>query len=818
VLCRIDLRGQPADALSREKLAGVLPRAALDTDAALAQVRPVCEDVRLRGGAAVRDHTLRFDGVDLATTRVAATAMADALAALDPGVRAALEEAIRRTRRVHEAQRPADHVTTVAPGATVTERYVPVGRAGVYVPGGLVTYPSSVIMNIVPAQVAGVGQVAVASPPQPGHGGLPAPAVLAACALLGIEEVHAAGGAQAIAMFAYGTADCAPADVVTGPGNVYVAAAKRLLLGTVGTDAEAGPTEVAIIADHTAAPGFVAADLIAQAEHDPLAACLLITTDPGLAERTEQALAPQLATARHRDRVRQALAGQSACVLVDDLDAALAVADAWAPEHLEIQVEDARALAARVRNAGAVFVGPYAPVSLGDYLAGSNHVLPTGGTARHTGGLSVLSFLRGIHVVESSKPALAGVAAHIDALGAAEDLPAHAAAVRIRVPSDQHDHGRPAADGAGNRPRSPAAQLPLRADLAGRVAYGAPQLDVPVRLNTNENPYPPSPELVRAIAGAVAGVAGTLNRYPDRDAVALRADLAAYLGHGLSWRQVWAANGSNETIQQVLQAFGGPGRTAIGFEPSYAMHPLIARATATGWISGARDGDFGLDAARAVQAIHHHRPDLIFLASPNNPTGGALPLAVIEAVCDAAAGMVVVDEAYAEFARDGTPSALALLPRYPRLVVTRTMSKAFALAGARLGYLAADPAVIEALLLVRLPYHLSAVTQAVARAALAHAAEPLATVQALRAERDSLVSWLRGQGLAVADSDANFVLFGEFGDAHAVWQALLERGVLIREVGPPGWLRVSAGTPAEMDAFRGALLPVLDGARQEARP
>ena len=795
----------------------MLPRAALDTDAALAQVRPVCEDVRLRGGAAVRDYTLRFDGVDLATTRVAATAMADALAALDPGVRAALEEAIRRTRRVHEAQRPADHVTTVAPGTTVTERYVPVGRAGVYVPGGLVTYPSSVIMNVVPAQVAGVARVAVASPPQPGHGGLPAPAVLAACALLGIEEVHAAGGAQAIAMFAYGTADCAPADVVTGPGNVYVAAAKRLLLGTVGTDAEAGPTEVAIIADHTAAAGFVAADLIAQAEHDPLAACLLITTDPGLVERTEQALAPQLATARHRDRVRQALAGQSACVLVDDLDAALAVADAWAPEHLEIQVEDARALAARVRNAGAVFVGPYAPVSLGDYLAGSNHVLPTGGTARHTGGLSVLSFLRGIHVVECGKPALAGVAAHIDALGAAEDLPAHAAAVRIRVPSGQHDHGRSAADGAGDRPRSSAAPLPLRADLAGRVAYGAPQLDVPVRLNTNENPYPPSPELARAIADAVAGVAGTLNRYPDRDAVALRADLAAYLGHELSWRQVWAANGSNETIQQVLQAFGGPGRTAIGFEPSYAMHPLIARAAATGWISGARDGDFGLDAARAVQAIHHHRPDLVFLASPNNPTGGALPLAVIEAVCDAAPGMVVVDEAYAEFARDGTPSALALLPRYPRLVVTRTMSKAFALAGARLGYLAADPAVIEALLLVRLPYHLSAVTQAVARAALAHAAEPLATVQALRAERDSLVSWLRGQGLAVSDSDANFVLFGEFGDAHAVWQALLERGVLIREVGPPGWLRVSAGTPAEMVAFRGALLPVLDGARQEAR-
>jgi len=430
----IDLRGRPAAALNRENLAGVLPRATLDVEAAVEKVRPICEDVRKRGAAAVREHTIRFDGVDLATTRVPAPALADALAALDPQVRAALAEAIRRARLVHEAQRPPDSVTAVADGSSVTERYVPVGRAGVYVPGGLVVYPSSVVMNVVPAQVAGVPQIAVASPPQAEHGGLPHPVVLAACALLGIEEVHAAGGAQAIAMFGYGTADCAPVDVITGPGNVYVAAAKRLLLGTVGTDAEAGPTEVAIIADHTADADFVAADLIAQAEHDPLAACLLITTDPALADRTEKALAPQVAAARHRERVEQALAGQSACVLVDDPDAALAVSDAWAPEHLEIQAEHAAALAARVRNAGAVFVGAYAPVSLGDYLAGSNHVLPTGGTARHTGGLSVLSFLRGIHVVECSRPALAAVAPHIDALGGAEDLAAHVAAVRIRVP------------------------------------------------------------------------------------------------------------------------------------------------------------------------------------------------------------------------------------------------------------------------------------------------------------------------------------------------------------------------------------------------
>jgi len=835
--------------MTREKLAGVLPRAVLDTGAALEQIRPVCEDVRDRGAAAVREYTARFDGVDRPTSRVPAQALTDALATLSPQLRAALEEMIRRVRPVHEAQRPADHVTAIGDGARVTERYVPVDRAGVYVPAGTVPLPSSVIMNVIPAQVAGVGRIAVASPPRRDWGGLPAPAILGACALLGIDEVHAVGGAQALAMFAYGTADCAPVDVVTGPGNAYVTAAKRLLAGTVGVDAEAGPTEIAIIADHTADPGFLAADLVAQAEHGPLAACLLITTDPGLAKRTEAELGPQVASARHRDTVQAALAGQSACVLVDDTAAALAVSDVWAPEHLEIQTADAASLAARVRNAGAVFVGPYAPVSLGDYLAGSNHVLPTGGTARHTAGLSVLAFMRGIHVVDCSAAALAEAAPYIDALGAAEDLAAHVNAVRIRVPASgaarpgQQGPG-PVTEEPGRRPAggsrgvAPPGQHrpPIRPDLAGRSPYGAPQLDVPVRLNTNENPFPPPPALVRAITDAVAVAAGSLNRYPDRDAMSLRAELAAYLGHGLTAPQVWAANGSNEIIQQLLQVFGGHGRSALGFEPSYAMHPLISRATGTRWISGAREDDFGLDASRTVHAVREHQPDLVFLTSPNNPTGTGLPLAVIEAVCEAAPGMVVVDEAYAEFARQGqgpvtrerglepsggsrgvappgqqgTGTALALLPRFPRLVVTRTMSKAFALAGARVGYLAAEPAVIDALLLVRLPYHLSAQTQATARAALAHADGLLATVADLRAERDALVGWLRGRGLTAADSDANFVLFGRFGDSHAVWQGLLDRGVLVREVGPPGWLRVSIGTPAEMAAFRDALTAVLD--------
>jgi histidinol-phosphate aminotransferase len=347
----------------------------------------------------------------------------------------------------------------------------------------------------------------------------------------------------------------------------------------------------------------------------------------------------------------------------------------------------------------------------------------------------------------------------------------------------------------------------VRPDLKDLDPYGAPQLDVPVQLNTNENPYAPSERLRQAIADAVAGVAGTLNRYPDRDALDLRKDLAEYLGHGLTGERVWAANGSNEIIQQLLQAYGGPGRTAMGFEPSYSMHPLISRVTCTEWAEGTRDDRYGLSTAAAQ--VRERQPDVVFITSPNNPTGTAESLDTITEIYDEAPGLVIVDEAYAEFMRDGVPSALTLLPGRPRLVVTRTMSKAFAAAGTRLGYLAADPRVVEGLLLVRLPYHLSTVTQAVARAALAFKDEPLATVEALRSERDAAVTWLRGHGLKVADSDANFVLFGEFSNRTAVWQQVLDRGVLIRNTGPEGWLRVTVGTPSEMAAFRAALTEVL---------
>ncbi len=428
---RLDLRSAtPAD------LRRVLPRAEVDVQAALAAVSPLVADVAARGYPAVREATLRFDGVDVATPAVPAAALADALSRLDPAVRAALEESIRRARIVHEAQRRERVDVEVVPGGTVTERWIPVARVGLYVPGGLAVYPSSVVMNVVPAQVAGVGSIAVFSPAQKEFDGLPHPTILAACALLGVGEVYAVGGAQAVALAAYGDADLdiAPVDVVTGPGNIYVAAAKRLVRGVVGIDSEAGPTEIAILADDTAEPVHVAADLISQAEHDTMAASVLVTDSPALIEAVEAEVERQVELTKHVERVSAALSGaQSALCLVRDLEQGLSVVDAYAAEHLEVITADARGWAERVTNAGCIFVGPHAPVSLGDYCAGSNHVLPTGGTGRHSSGLSVQSFLKGVHLVEYDAAALADVAPHVLALSAAEDLPAHGAAVSARL-------------------------------------------------------------------------------------------------------------------------------------------------------------------------------------------------------------------------------------------------------------------------------------------------------------------------------------------------------------------------------------------------
>jgi histidinol dehydrogenase len=415
----------------------LLPRAALDVDAAVDAVRPLCEAVRRDGHAALVDQAARFDGVEITEVRVPARALERALVDLDPDIRRSVEESIRRLRVTCAAELPRDLSTEVVPGGHVLQRQVPVGRVGLYVPGAKAPLVSSVIMNVIPAQTAGVPSMALASPAQREFGGLPHPTILAAAALLGLDEVYAAGGAGAVAMFAYGyvhsDGGCAPVDLVTGPANIYGVAAKRLLRGVVGIDSEAGPTEIAILADDSADPGYVAADLVSQAEHDTAAASVLITDSPELAAAVERALVSQVAQTKHSERVREALGGQqSAIVLVDDLDQGLAVVDAYAAEHLEIHTVDAAALALRVRNAGAIFVGPYAPVSLGDYCAGSNHVLPTAGCACHSSGLSVRTFLKTVQIVDYTRGALLEVSPHVETLASAEDLPGHADAVRIR--------------------------------------------------------------------------------------------------------------------------------------------------------------------------------------------------------------------------------------------------------------------------------------------------------------------------------------------------------------------------------------------------
>ncbi|MCV7658150.1 histidinol dehydrogenase [Micrococcus luteus] len=431
-----DLR--PLDTATAD-LSRIIPRANVDVSSVVPAVAPIIEQVRHGGEQTLLDLAERFDGVRPPALRVPGEALEAALAGLDPRVRAALEESIRRARLVHAAQHPQDSTVELGEGAVVENHWTPVGRVGLYVPGGRAVYPSSVVMNVVPAQAAGVGSLAVTSPPQRDHGGLPHPTVLAACALLGVDEVYAAGGAQAVAMLAHGVQDddggwlCAPVDLVTGPGNVYVAAAKRALQGVIGVDAEAGPSEIAVIADGTARADWVAADLISQSEHDPLAASVLITDSEDLLRDVQAAIEAQVPGAFHEDQIREALTGpQSGVLLVRDMDQAVEVSDRYATEHLEIQTRDPEALVGRIRNAGAVFVGPHAPVPLGDYSAGSNHVLPTSGTARHSSGLNTVTFLRLQQRIRYTETGLKEVADGIGVLAEDERLPAHGAAIRAR--------------------------------------------------------------------------------------------------------------------------------------------------------------------------------------------------------------------------------------------------------------------------------------------------------------------------------------------------------------------------------------------------
>jgi len=428
----LDLRGQ---ALTKAGYQRAIPRAVLDIATAIRTIEPILERVNNGDEAELIKLAQEFDGISPKSIRVAQSDLDSALAALDPAVRTALDLSIERIRKVHEDQKRIDKTTKVVDGGIVTERWIPVDRVGLYVPGGRAVYPSSVLMNVIPAQIAQVASIAVASPPQKEFGGLPHPTILAACALLGIDEVYAIGGAQAIALFAYGMDGLSEkCDLVTGPGNIYVAAAKRALRGVIGIDSEAGPTEIAILADESAIAADVAADLISQAEHDVIAAAVLVTNSPDLATAVERELEIRVAATRHSARIREALSGiQSAIVLVDSIAQGLDVVNAYAAEHLEIQTVNAASDALQIRNAGAVFIGRFSPVSLGDYSAGSNHVLPTGGCACHSSGLSVQTFLRGLHYIEYSKGAFVDIAPTVITLANSEDLPAHGEAMSARL-------------------------------------------------------------------------------------------------------------------------------------------------------------------------------------------------------------------------------------------------------------------------------------------------------------------------------------------------------------------------------------------------
>ena len=429
---RVDLRGVRH---SKAEVQDLLPRATLDVNEAMKLIEPILSRVKNGGVEDLFALAQEFDGVRPPSLRVPQTALDSALAELDPEIRRSLEISIERIRKVHNDQLRNPHTTKVVDGGTVTERWIPVDRVGLYVPGGRAVYPSSVMMNVIPAQIAEVQSIAVASPPQKDHGGLPHPTILATCALLGITEVYAVGGAQAIALFAYGMKDlCEKCDMVTGPGNIYVAAAKRALRGVIGIDSEAGPTEIAILADETADARNVAADLISQAEHDVIAAAVLVTPSVALADAVEQELERQIKLTKHSERITTALSGiQSAIAIVDDVAQGIDVVNAYAAEHLEIQTKDARGDSAKIRNAGAVFIGNFTPVSLGDYSAGSNHVLPTGGCACHSSGLSVATFLRGLHFIEYSESAFQDIAPTVITLAQAEDLPAHGQAMSARL-------------------------------------------------------------------------------------------------------------------------------------------------------------------------------------------------------------------------------------------------------------------------------------------------------------------------------------------------------------------------------------------------
>ena len=789
-----------------EKLARIKGRSVALDAALMENVAAVIADVRRRGDAALVEYTARFDGVTLAPAelRVDEGALRASAARVDADVLAALRAAIKNVRAFHEQERRAAWQIETDDGSLVGQRFTPVERAGLYVPGGTAAYPSSVVMNVVPAQVAGVERIVVVTPPRT----LAAtPVVAAALVELGVTEIYQVGGAQAVAALAYGTATVPRVDKITGPGNRYVAAAKKLVFGTVGIDSIAGPSEVVIVADDTARPAHVAADLLAQAEHGEDASAVLITPSERLASEVAREVAQQTETLPRRAVVAASLADFGAIIVVDDLDEACALVNELAPEHLELVTADDDAAAARVRHAGAIFFGAHTPEALGDYLAGPNHVLPTGGAARFSSALGVHDFLRHTTLLRYTRAGLERAAPMIAALARAEGLDAHARSALIRQeqsPKSKVQSPRSAVE----RETLDFGLRTLDSVIKPRVralrAYTLAPDRAPIKLNQNENPF----ELPARIKAEVARRLQTRSwgRYPDFVPVALHEKLAAFAG----WTAdgVLAGNGSNELIQATLMTAVEPGRRVLICEPTFALYRQVTTVLGGETLSVPLAPDLTFDVPALLAAVAAHDPDVTIICSPNNPTGCRLTEDDLRRLLAATRGLVVIDEAYFEFAGG---SVVPLLAAHPHLVVFRTFSKAMGLAGLRVGYLLAAPALAREIAKAVLPYNLNFVSQTAAEVAVElYDAELRPIVARIVAERGRVFAQLQSiNGLTPVPSHANFMVVRSAVEPRRVCKELLARGILVRDVSSypmlKDYFRCNVGTPAENDALVAAL-------------
>ena len=852
-----------------ERLARIRERnVALDAEL-MAQVGAIIEEVRRRGDAALVEYTERFDGVRIRRedVRVSAEDVRASAARVSGEVLAALREAIKRIRAFHEHERAEDWRIEASPdGSMVGQRMTPIERAGLYVPGGTASYPSSVVMNVVPAQVAGVARIVVATPPRTLSEN---PAVAAALLELGVTEIYGIGGAQAIAALAYGTQTVPRVDKITGPGNRYVAAAKKLVFGAVGIDSIAGPSEVVILADETARAELVAADLLAQAEHGEDASAVLITTSLELAERVAAETERQARLLPRREMIAASLAAYGALIVVERMEEACALVDELAPEHLEIMARDEERVAARVHHAGAIFFGAYTPEAVGDYFAGPNHVLPTGGSARFSSALGVADFTRRTSLVRYTSGELARTSQLIAALARAEGLDAHARSATIRadyaseLPSVNasdvqlgNDAGLQTGNDAGLKDTklkdtglqdaklkdaklkdaelkdaelkdaepqsvSPQSEAPeakpsvsgglavVKGEVRALRAYTLSPERGRIKINQNENPWDVPPRIRTETQRRLE--ARAWSRYPDFVPASLHERLARFA----DWTPdgVLAGNGSNELIQALLMVTVGAGRRVLISEPTFALYRQVTTVLGGQILSVPLKEDLSFDAGALLDAVTKHQPAVTIICSPNNPTGCRLAKADLSRLLDATPGLVAVDEAYWEFSGE---TARGLLAERENLVVFRTFSKALAMAALRVGYLLAAPALVREISKAVLPYNLNAMSQTAAEVAIELYDEELKPlVGRIVSERERLFGELQQLGgLEPVASEANFMVVRSSLEPRRVYRELLARGILIRDVSSypmlKDYFRLSVGTPAENDAVVAALREVFE--------